>query len=190
MTKEPFPTVKLHNLEWSKDILTHSTARTLAGTLAYQAPEVLSGNGGESYDGEKYDVWSLGVVAYYLAFGIHPFYTDTTTHMELIERITAHQEVQFPEGRNISPQIRALIESLLHHNPNFRTYVLDIFDDEDYRSCADEETKAHIINLLPLGKNKNNQEHLRHRVHETWRWFANVLGWHGRRRARTEMDTE
>lgn len=46
---------------------------TNCGTPVYMAPEIWAGN---AYD-NKVDVWSLGVVMYYLLSGTHPFLGDT-----------------------------------------------------------------------------------------------------------------
>lgn len=48
---------------------------TNCGTPIYMAPEIW---GGDMYD-EKVDIWSIGVVMYYLLSGTHPFTGDTET---------------------------------------------------------------------------------------------------------------
>lgn len=42
---------------------------TVAGTLAYMAPEVMS----EKYDPKHCDIWSLGVLMYLMVSGYLPF---------------------------------------------------------------------------------------------------------------------
>lgn len=60
----------------SDDVLT-----TNCGTPVYMAPEIWAGR---SYD-NKVDVWSLGVVMYYLLSGTHPFLGDTESIGEKIQ---------------------------------------------------------------------------------------------------------
>lgn len=43
--------------------------KTMAGTLAYMAPEVMT----EKYDPKHCDIWSLGVLMYLLVSGYLPF---------------------------------------------------------------------------------------------------------------------
>lgn len=43
--------------------------RTVAGTLAYMAPEVMT----EKYDPKHCDIWSLGVLMYLMVSGYLPF---------------------------------------------------------------------------------------------------------------------
>lgn len=54
---------------------------TNCGTPVYMAPEIWKGM---AYD-NKVDVWSLGVVMYYLLSGTHPFLGDTESIGEKIK---------------------------------------------------------------------------------------------------------
>jgi calcium-dependent protein kinase len=47
----------------------NKSLNTVAGTLAYMAPEILS----EKYDPKHCDIWSLGVLMYLLVSGYLPF---------------------------------------------------------------------------------------------------------------------
>lgn len=51
------------------------------GTLHYKAPEMLEGG---EYD-EKVDMWALGIIAYQLYYGKHPF--DAEFKAALVERV-------------------------------------------------------------------------------------------------------
>ena len=60
---------------------------TNCGTPIYMAPEIWAG---ETYS-EKVDIWSIGVVMYYLLSGVHPFTGDSETLGETI----MHNELSF-----------------------------------------------------------------------------------------------
>jgi len=56
------------------------------GTLGYSAPEMLIGNGnGYSYE---VDIWSAGVVLYYIICGMTPFEAENEDAMSMYEQIT------------------------------------------------------------------------------------------------------
>lgn len=82
---------------------------TLAGTLPYLAPELLS-NGQPS---EASDLYAVGVIAYELLTGINPFKSDTVTRLlENILRVTPDLE-----ALNVDYPTRHLIGRLLAKNP-------------------------------------------------------------------------
>jgi serine/threonine protein kinase len=63
--------LKLADFGISK-ILSDEMLTTNCGTPIYMAPEIWSG---KAYD-SKVDIWSMGVVMYYLLSGCHPFEGD------------------------------------------------------------------------------------------------------------------
>eukprot|EP00954_Amorphochlora_amoebiformis_P022445 1353373-Amorphochlora_amoeboformis.AAC.1 len=63
---------------------------------------------GQMYDGEKADVWSLGVLLYMMVVGEYPF--DDESDAMLIRKILQFQ-VRFP--KEIDPKVKDLIEQLL-----------------------------------------------------------------------------
>lgn len=88
---------------------------SIAGSMAYMAPEVLTKRGYLS----SVDWWSLGVVAYELLFGRRPFRGKTNsalTHSILNDRCT------FPENVEslVSPATVSCIKSLLERDPRKR----------------------------------------------------------------------
>ena len=66
--------MKLADFGISK-ILSDEMLTTNCGTPIYMAPEIWRG---ESYS-EKVDIWSIGIVMYYLLSGEHPFNGDDET---------------------------------------------------------------------------------------------------------------
>lgn len=80
---------------------------TYCGSYAYAAPEVILGT---PYDGEKADIWSMGVILYAMAVGRLPFKdTDVKTLLSDIG-----SSVIFPS--RVSEEYRSLIRTMLTFN--------------------------------------------------------------------------
>ncbi len=82
------------------------------GTLAYLAPEVLSGTPADV----RGDVWALGVLLYEMASGAHPFPGRTT--YELCSAIL--KEAPRPLPMHVPPGLRAIILRCLAKQPEQR----------------------------------------------------------------------
>jgi len=67
------PLLKVCDFGYSKCDQWQSYAKTKVGTAAYLAPEVVSNPAGQTYDGKISDIWSCGVVLYFLLVGAYPF---------------------------------------------------------------------------------------------------------------------
>mmetsp|Transcript_10236 Transcript_10236/g.18662 ORF Transcript_10236/g.18662 Transcript_10236/m.18662 type:complete len:613 (-) Transcript_10236:240-2078(-) len=97
--------------------------KTFCGSSYYAPPEICAGN---IYDGEKADVWSIGVLLYMMVVGEYPF--DDENDAALIKKII-EQPLQFPES--LGPEIRDLIERLLRKDPKERIRATEI----QYHKC-------------------------------------------------------
>jgi len=95
---------------------------TDAGTEAYLAPEVFTGNSGNA-DPFKLDVWSLGVILYALVHGKLPFNrADTETCCKLNAEGPLFKE-------ETSSGYRRLVVGMLTPDPEKRVSVADIAND-------------------------------------------------------------
>lgn len=98
---------------------------TTCGTLNYIAPEVIKNAG---YEGHKADIWSCGVILYYMLAGCNIFiYVDLPFDDEnlskLIDKIVLAQ-FDFPSF--FSADAKDLINNILASNPNKRLTLAQI----------------------------------------------------------------
>lgn len=106
------PMLKLADFGFARVLPSTSLADTLCGSPLYMAPEILRY---ERYDA-KADLWSVGTVLYEMSTGRPPF--RARNHVELLRKIEAAEDViKFPREVTITPELKALIRSLLKRSP-------------------------------------------------------------------------
>ncbi|KAH9275534.1 hypothetical protein BASA83_001816 [Batrachochytrium salamandrivorans] len=145
------------------------------GTLEFMPPELLQKNISGQYlsnHSTKADIWSLGVVLYYLCYSSVP-YSQVDDVDQLKDDILNFRLVQFPESGNRVPEdIKELIRRLMQSNPDSRPTVEDILniyepsetleDSSDVRSFLSSVTpRASIrsnIHVLPERSNISAME--------------------------------
>ncbi|XJO73244.1 hypothetical protein BDV3_004254 [Batrachochytrium dendrobatidis] len=96
--------------------------KTICGTPNYIAPEVLFNKEGHSFE---VDIWSLGIVMYTFAIGKPPFQTKDVN--SIYERIRENN-LEFPANIPISDDVRVIIKSLLHSDPEQRPSIDDVLE--------------------------------------------------------------
>jgi calcium-dependent protein kinase len=99
----------------TSEIFNKNKTKACIGTILYMAPEVIK----HSDYNKKYDLWSCGVIMYYLLFGELPF--QGTTEEEIFDKIknspiTFHDEI----WDEVSDNAKDLIIGLLERNINKR----------------------------------------------------------------------
>lgn len=95
--------------------------RTVCGTPAYVAPEILLKKG---YDGARVDVWSCGVVLFALTAGYLPFNDYNVT---VLYRKIFRGQFRFPKWT--SCELRNLVSRMLDTNPDTRITIDEIMMD-------------------------------------------------------------
>jgi len=99
----------------SKVLGDDSMAFTACGTPYYVAPEVVSASG----YGKEVDMWSIGVITYFLLAGFPPFMGDSLP--EIVEQIiNGDYEFPSPYWDNISANARNFVSKLLTVAPEAR----------------------------------------------------------------------
>ncbi len=106
---------------------------TACGSPIYAAPEMLEG---KLYKGSTVDIWSAGVILYYMLCGNFPF--EDVSNDNLYRKII---KGKFDIPKSISKDAKDLINKILVVNPNKRINIKDI--------------KKHPWVLNYLEKNKN-----------------------------------
>lgn len=83
------PIVKLCDMGFSKSDVLHSAPDSTVGTLAYTAPEVITG---KVYDGKQTDAWALGVLMFVLMAGAYPFERSADKELHPVKRQRAQMQ--------------------------------------------------------------------------------------------------
>lgn len=93
-----------------------SGARTMAGSPAYTAPELLKPKRSRDY-GKAVDWWCLGILIYEMLLAKRPFHhLNVSVLYKLIEK----DPVKFPSKCNLPTEAKSLILGLLEKDPNRR----------------------------------------------------------------------
>ncbi|GAU29277.1 hypothetical protein TSUD_226480 [Trifolium subterraneum] len=116
------PRLKICDFGFSKSV--HSRPKSLVGTPAYIAPEILSR---KEYDGKPADVWSCGVILYVMLFGAYPFQDpkDPKNFSKIVKKIMAVQ-YSIPGYACISADCRQLLSRIFVANPAKRITISEI----------------------------------------------------------------
>ncbi|GAB5585892.1 Calcium/calmodulin-dependent protein kinase type IV [Umbelopsis nana] len=108
----------------------------VVGTLAYSAPEVLTG---KDYD-NKVDTWSLGAMLYFLATSNHAFMSENVDHHTVEELILkGAYDTNGAKWNEVSNGAKELIARLLTVDPKERM---------DLSACLDTPWFCRILSLL------------------------------------------
>lgn len=113
-------TVKIMDFGLSKIMGPDERVADGFGTLSFVAPEVLIR---QPYN-KQIDIWSLGVILYYMLSGTLPF-DDENDNEEVIAKMTVFIEVQFPPQiwSKKSKDVIDLIKRCLEKNPEKRIQI-------------------------------------------------------------------
>ena len=123
----------------------------IIGTLVYCAPEVLLGNYNKSCD-----IWSCGVIMYYLLSGHFPF--EGVTEEQITNKIMeAKFEFDVENFNNISEEAKDLISKCLKYHPEKRISIHQVinhkfFDDVKEGLTFTEEEIKKLENLKLLSQ--------------------------------------
>lgn len=89
------------------------------GTFTYMAPEIKEG---KVYDGEKIDIFSLGVVLHIIVKGIFPFQEARRDNYFYNLLMTGQDDIYWDKisGTNLSPEYKDLFMRMISYDPALR----------------------------------------------------------------------
>eukprot|EP00240_Pyramimonas_obovata_P001434 CAMPEP_0118944726 /NCGR_PEP_ID=MMETSP1169-20130426/40886_1 /TAXON_ID=36882 /ORGANISM="Pyramimonas obovata, Strain CCMP722" /LENGTH=461 /DNA_ID=CAMNT_0006890275 /DNA_START=827 /DNA_END=2212 /DNA_ORIENTATION=+ len=154
--------VKLADMGFAVRLDNTGHYRSMAGTPAYLAPEVIKvieGRPGatRAFTGAT-DMWSAGVALFLLLGGYPPFDADTTK--EVFGRVLT-EEVKFntPVWETVAPSARQLIVRLLNSNPMQRHTAAKALKDKFMTAELPAQPEGKVENLQESFKNLQKYLH-------------------------------
>jgi serine/threonine protein kinase len=129
--------------------------KDIIGTLFYIAPEVIKNN----YN-EKCDLWSCGVIMYFLLVGFPPFFAMSDTEV-LQQILSGDYTFDFSEFDGVSDCAKDLIKKLLEINPKKRLSAKEALEHEFFYEISSYRLNEHNIDfsvLQNLKKSKIDQK--------------------------------
>ena len=136
--------VRLSDYGFMRKLNSFSNPISHPGTKITQAPEVIFN---KDYD-EKADLWSIGVIIYFLYFNEYPF--NENNFVLFIQSIINGKipKINLPENE----ELKSLIISLLEVDPNKRIswddYFIHPFFKEDIESLNEQVNKINLNNSV------------------------------------------
>lgn len=139
--KGPEWLVKIGDFGMSKRINENSSLRTMRGTQAFLAPEMLGILPPEEEEGslsyhytESVDMWALGVTIFYLLFHEYPF---SLKQPNKLPRYIWGADFPFPisPSQKFSPQCYRFIEAVMARNPKKRLSSRKALEGEWLKQC-------------------------------------------------------
>jgi serine/threonine protein kinase len=105
-----------------------SVAGIAAGTLAYQAPEIVCGRAPFNRPSEKSDIYSLGVMFWEILSCAKPWdlMVDIEIHTALLRNDRPNHF--FPEQLDVDDECAKLIEECWHTDPSSRPTAVELYD--------------------------------------------------------------
>ena len=142
------------NGKWSKSM------NEIVGTRYYMAPEVIN----RSYD-MRCDIWSLGVIMYFLLSGRLPFYDKST---EVLASKILHTEPSFSRDlSSISQEARDLVSRLLCKNPAKRIKIEAAYNHPWFSKATqeiEEEAECPIQHILQYAKREETLSRISNQI--------------------------
>jgi hypothetical protein len=116
--KSSSPKVRIVDFGLSRIIGSQEKASECLGTLNFSAPEVVKKTGYNN----KVDIWSLGILIYYLLFDNLPFSDPDKQKLNVVTNI-CYKDYTLPNVSKISPELNDLLKGCLDKNCDKRLNI-------------------------------------------------------------------
>lgn len=142
--------LKLCDFGFAHENSVHDLLKTYCGSPYFASPEIISNL---PYDGLKSDMWSVGVILYYLLVGQLPW--KSKNQIQLYNQI---QTANYTIPETVSETGACLIKSLMELNPNSRLTASQCLNFPwNKLENTQSSTSSCSSSLVLLKKPKNNQ---------------------------------
>lgn len=141
--------LKVCDFGLAKRVIDLTDSEPTLGTPAYIAPEILRG---DKY-GAEVDVWSAGIIIYFLIAGIPPFYVeDPTDHKKLFRKIRSGKFCFWEEYfSNVSKEAQDMIKCMLTVSQKDRWTIDQLLEhpwlkmDDDYLAATNLTSTIEVM---------------------------------------------
>ena len=127
----------------------NNSLSTPCGSPFYAAPEMLKG---ENYNGLYIDIWSCGIILYYMLTGNFPFYDNDNNNISILYKKIIEGRFNIPNY--LSLNAKDLIKKILVTNPKKRIKINGILN-HPWFNLIDKKYNYHEgininINIIPI----------------------------------------
>eukprot|EP00343_Euplotes_focardii_P004831 CAMPEP_0205807418 /NCGR_PEP_ID=MMETSP0205-20121125/11148_1 /ASSEMBLY_ACC=CAM_ASM_000278 /TAXON_ID=36767 /ORGANISM="Euplotes focardii, Strain TN1" /LENGTH=251 /DNA_ID=CAMNT_0053081629 /DNA_START=216 /DNA_END=969 /DNA_ORIENTATION=- len=106
------------------------TLKNTEGTYHFMPPECWNYEVRE-FSGVKADIWALGVTLFALVYNKMPFWADSELELS---NVILNDEADFNQEREVSLELKQLLQKLLEKDPSKRPHLQDLLDNDPFLS--------------------------------------------------------
>ena len=153
--KDNYLYIKIIDFGTAKIFKEGNMLNSFVGTVYYMAPEVIEG----AYN-ELSDIWSIGVIMYYMLIGSRPF--DGKNNGEILDNVKLGKYcTSSPNYLNLSENAKDLISKLLEYDPSKRISARDAlnhpwFNNPQFKELINTKNSLDLNEKLQMLQNLEN----------------------------------
>lgn len=138
--------IKLADFDVAAEITKNVVLNKTKGTLHFMSPELCKKNSkvDDAFIGYSSDIWALGVSLYCLTYYKLPFFDHSL--IGLIGAIESKEHHHYPKEREISDELKGLIDRMLEKDPKRRITLKDVKNHDFFKKYGhkfDKEVVDH-----------------------------------------------